>query len=97
MTPDQWKKAKGLFDEIQKLPQDHRIGFLHENDDGDQAVRAEVESLIENCEGAAEFLEGPAIGEVASAILGEREMLVVGQRVSHYKIIRLLGSARVNY
>ena len=36
MTPDQWKKAKGLFDEIQKLPQDHRIGFLHENDDGDQ-------------------------------------------------------------
>jgi len=49
MTPDQWKKAKGLFDEILKLPPNDRLHFLHENDDGDQAVRAEVESLIANC------------------------------------------------
>ena len=50
MTPDKWKKAKVLFDEILKLPPDDRLPFLHENDDGDQDVRAEVESLIASCE-----------------------------------------------
>ena len=92
MTPDQWKKAKGLFDEIQKLPQDHRIGFLHENDDGDQAVRDEVESLIANCEEASEFLERPAVWEVAEAIVARTENLRPGQSLNHYKITKLLGA-----
>ena len=92
MTPDQWKKAKGLFDEIQKLPQDHRIGFLHENDDGDQAIRDEVESLIANCEGASEFLERPAVWEVAEAIVAKTENLRPGQSLNHYKITKLLGA-----
>jgi serine/threonine protein kinase/Tfp pilus assembly protein PilF len=92
MTPDRWQKAKGLFEAVLKRSPDDRLRFLDENDDGDEAVRSEVESLLANSEDAAGFLEKPAVGEVAEAIVGNRENFRLGQSISHYKIIKLLGT-----
>src|SRR3954471_4037437 len=92
MTPNQWQKAKELFEEGRKRPSDDWARFLDENDDGDQEVRSEVESLLANSEGAIGFLEQPAIREVAEAIVGNREPFRLGQNISHYKIIKLLGT-----
>ena len=92
MTPDRWQKAKGLFDAVLKLPPDDRLHFLDANDDGDAEVRLEVESLLAISEEAAGFLEQPAVREVAESITANTESLRPGQTVSHYKIIRLLGS-----
>jgi len=92
MIPDQWQKAKELFDAALKRSPDERLRFLDENCNGDEAVRREVESLLANAEDAAGFLEKPAVGEVAEAIAGNREKLRVSQSLSHYKIIKLLGA-----
>ncbi|MBA4184813.1 MAG: serine/threonine protein kinase, partial [Acidobacteria bacterium] len=92
MIPDQWQKAKNLFDAAMKRPPDERLRFLDENFDGDEAVRREVASLLANAEDAAGFLEHPAVGEVAKAVVGSREKLRVSQSLSHYKIIKLLGA-----
>ncbi len=92
MIPDQWQKAKELFDAALKRPPDERLRFVDENYSGDEAVRREVESLLANAEDAAGFLEQPAVGEVAEAIVGSREKLRASQSLSHYKIIKLLGA-----
>jgi eukaryotic-like serine/threonine-protein kinase len=92
MIPDQWKKAKELFDAAMKRPSDERLPFIEENCNGDEEVRREVESLLANSEDAADFLEKPAVGELVKAIVGDEEKLRVDQILSHYKIIKLLGA-----
>ncbi len=73
MIPDQWQKAKELFDAALKRPSDERPLFLDENcGNGDEDVRREVESLLANAEDAAGFLELPAVGEVAEMIVKEK-------------------------
>ena len=73
MIPDQWQKAKELFDAALERSPDERLRFLDENcGDGDEAVRREVASLLANAESAAGFLEQPAIGEVAEIIVKEK-------------------------
>ena len=91
MNPSQWNKAKELFDAALQRPPDERLRFVKENSNEDEAVRREVESLLAVSAGAADFLERPAIGEVAEAISGHREKLRAGQGLGHYEIIRLLG------
>ncbi len=91
MIPDRWQKAKELFDAALKRSPDERLRFVDENCNGDEAVRREVESLLANAEDAAGFLEQPVVGEVAEAIVGNKEELLVSQSLSHYKIIKLLG------
>ncbi|NOT48127.1 MAG: protein kinase, partial [Acidobacteria bacterium] len=92
MSPDQWQKAKQLFDAALKHPPNERLLFVDENFNGDETVRREVESLLANSDEAAGFLEQPAIGEVADAIVENTAKFSVGQSVSHYKIISLLGA-----
>ncbi len=92
MISDQWQKAKDLLNAALKCSPDERLRFLDENCDGDEAVRREVESLLENSEDAAVFLEQPAVGEVAEAIAGNNEKLRVHQSISHYKILKMLGA-----
>jgi len=91
MDPSSWNKAKELFDAALQRPPDERPRFVNENSNGDEAVRREVESLLAVSEGAEDFLERPAIGEVAETISGYGEKLRIGQSLGHYKIIRLLG------
>ena len=91
MIPDQWQKVKELFDAALKRSPDERRRFVGENCRGDEAVRREVESLLANAEDAAIFLEQPAVGEVAEAIVGNNEKLRVSQSLNHYKIIKSLG------
>ena len=92
MTPDRWQTVKELYTAALKCSPGERQRYLDKNC-GDAAVRGEVESLLAHSENAAEFLEQPAVGEVATAILGAKEnRLRLGENISHYKIIRLLGT-----
>lgn len=92
MIPVQWQKAKEIFGDAIKFAPDERDRFLDENCGGDEALRREVESLLANSEDADDFLEQPAVGQVAEAIIGNTEKLHVGQNISRYKIIQLLGT-----
>src|SRR5436190_5287425 len=92
MTPERWQKAKELYKGALECPPNERPRFLDENCINDDTVRSEVESLLANSEHAAEFLEQPAVGEVAKAIVGDRESLRLGHVISHYTIVKLLGA-----
>jgi len=91
MIPEQWQKAKDLFDTAIKRSPDERLRFVDENCNGDEAVRREVASLLANAEDAAGFLEQPAIGEVAE-VFEQAKNLERGKCFGHYEVIEQIGA-----
>lgn len=81
------------------LDETQRTEFLNRNCEGDENLRREVDSLLAFGSRAERFLQGPAL-EVAAAALARQESTEVsnrghgleGQSVSHYRVLRELGS-----
>jgi serine/threonine protein kinase/Tol biopolymer transport system component len=90
VNPEKWEQAKQLYEAALKHRRDERPHFLAENCGGDEELRREVGSLLAASEEAGEFLEKPAIGEVAEVILAQRSL--IGKNILQYKIIAMLGS-----
>ncbi|NNE65889.1 MAG: protein kinase [Pyrinomonadaceae bacterium] len=69
MTPEEWKKIKELFTQAQNLEGTKRSEFL-DNECADAPDRKEqVLQLLHSIEEEAEFLEAPAVAEVASLLV----------------------------
>src|SRR5690349_20424832 len=67
--PQEWPRVKELFEAARVLPADARPEFLAAACGGDDGLRHEVETLLVSHEGAASFLETPALlAEDASAV-----------------------------
>jgi hypothetical protein len=60
MTPENWKQVKALFESALDLPPAQRPDFLREHCP-DDAMRREVEKLLENYSEAGTFLSRPAM------------------------------------
>jgi serine/threonine protein kinase len=61
ITPDNWQRAKALFDAVLERPLTERTSFL-ESICPDEDLRKEVEQLLLNHEQADSFLSKPVIG-----------------------------------
>jgi serine/threonine protein kinase len=59
---------------------------------GDQALADEVRQLLLSFDADEEFMESPAVGEVAEIIVGKREVLTAGQKVGRYEVIKKIGA-----
>jgi Tol biopolymer transport system component/tRNA A-37 threonylcarbamoyl transferase component Bud32 len=92
MAPERWLQVKEIFAAAQARPGAERARFVDEACAGDEEMRREVESLLSSYNSAASFMERPAVGEVADAIVSEPVQLSGGQRLSHYEIISPLGA-----
>src|SRR5215472_13861533 len=95
MDSDRWKQIDDLLQSALEQPRDERESFLRRVCVGDEALECEVQSLLASQECAEGFLETPAI-EVAARDLAQRksegaEDSLIGQTVSHYRIIERLG------
>ena len=86
-----WERVKELFEAVLAQPFAQRDEFLARQSAGDEALRREVESLIKSYEEAESFMEKPAAHSAAESILEHHGKLSVGQRVSHYEILSLVG------
>lgn len=60
MTPEDWNKAKGLFNAVLTLGPSERSAFLVQNCP-DHSLRMEVERLLINFQEAGNFLSSPAL------------------------------------
>jgi serine/threonine protein kinase len=89
---DQWQKVKELYEAALMRTPDERPIFLDERCGGDEQLRREVESLLSFSSGAENFLEKPAVGEVADVIVSENEKLEPGKAFGHYEIIKQIGA-----
>lgn len=68
MADEKWKKVKNIFDGALAVKPEDRQQYLVEACGSDSALLAEIKSLLASLGQAGEFMESPAIGEVADII-----------------------------
>jgi serine/threonine protein kinase/tetratricopeptide (TPR) repeat protein len=68
-----------------------RAAFLDEECRSDLAMRAEIESLLQQQEGASRFIEMPALHLAAESLIREGSFRT-GQTIGDYEIVSLIGS-----
>ncbi len=107
MTPELWKQVKRIFISAIERDPSERAAFLDRECDADDALRAEVESLIASHEEAESFIESPALEDAAFIQYPNREgggsfqypdreggdagEEMVGRRLGPYEVIREIG------
>ena len=88
---DRWRQLDRLCIEALQLAPGERSTFLRRASGGDEALRNDVELLLECDEVAGAFLDRPALEELAKALAGDVDSLV-GHDVGGYRIESLLGA-----
>ena len=100
VNADRWQHVERLYhDALARDEGEARAAFLREACGGDEALRREVESLLEYATGAHAFMQAPAIESIDHRFSGAgagagaaRAALHVGQRLGPYEIGALLGA-----
>ncbi len=86
MNPEQWARVKDVFNAALEQEPAARRAFVANASAGDDAIRSEVERLLDAHRESADFIEQSA----AAALLS-------GRVISHYEIRRLLGSGGMGH
>jgi eukaryotic-like serine/threonine-protein kinase len=96
MDAERWKQVDQLLQLTLLVAPQQRETFLKQSCAGDLELEQEVRSLIKSHQQAGSFLEQPAIEVAARAIANQPARQeadpVIGQTISHYRVLRLLGS-----
>ncbi|MCG3162479.1 MAG: Serine/threonine-protein kinase PknD [Acidobacteria bacterium] len=90
MTPEQEEQVERLFHTAIALQPSERRAFLAEACGADEAVCRAVERLLGGHERAEGFLDAP-VWEAAATIAAESDGAMIGERLSHYHLLSLLG------
>ena len=72
MTPERWQQIKELLATVLERPAEERAAFLDHTCDGDESLRAEVESLMAHQEAGDSIVDSAKLSSqisLASAIL----------------------------
>jgi serine/threonine protein kinase len=95
VEPERWQRIEELYHAAMKLAEHKRGAFLDHACAGDDLLRSEVQSLLDQNERAKNFMESPAAEIAAQAIARDRaryeERVLVGNTVSHYNILEKIG------
>jgi serine/threonine protein kinase/Tol biopolymer transport system component len=96
MKAEQWQELDRLFQAALERTPEERPAFLEQACSGDERLLREVEELLAAHEQAGSFIERPAMEVEARAMANEQgdssAASLVGQAISHYRIIAALGS-----
>jgi tetratricopeptide (TPR) repeat protein len=91
VTPESWQRIKTLLDDALDLPAAERRAFVSASCGGDEALSAEVTSLLAAADEVGDEFEEPAIRLLDGA--GQDDGgLPAGHQVGRYRILRQLGS-----
>lgn len=97
MDRTRWTRVEALFHQALELGGPGRDEWLHEACGGDDALRAEVASLLAQEPRSDRFLDVPAL-DAASRLVdpppvasGATPEIRVGDAVAHYRVLRKLG------
>jgi eukaryotic-like serine/threonine-protein kinase len=91
MTPDHWKRVEALYQAAHARPAGERAAFLAEACPDDDALRREVESLLNESGSDDEFLGGaPQMIALPTEVVVPRAHLT-GRTIGGYHLQKLLG------
>jgi hypothetical protein len=90
MTPERWKRTEELYQAARTRPAAERAAFLAEACRDDDALRRDVESLVNEPDSADGFLESPIVN---AAQIGSdfAPAAMTGQALGAYYLQRLVG------
>jgi serine/threonine protein kinase/TolB-like protein/Flp pilus assembly protein TadD len=98
MKPEEWQRVRQILEPALELEPASRPDFVDHACAGDEGLRREVESLLAQDQQAGGLLEQPALEVVSRHIAADQadfddtaDAALVGQIVSHYRIIEKLG------
>ena len=89
MEPERWQQIDKLLEAALEQEESQREAFLKEACRGDEALRQEVESLLEHQ--SEHFMEEPAVEMAAEGLVKDQVQALVGKQMGSYKILSLLG------
>jgi serine/threonine protein kinase len=94
ISAERWKQVDELLQAALHCPPEQRDQFLRQACERDTALLDEVESLLRSHHQLQGFLETPAIHIAAAAVAQtqQRTESRAGQVISHYRLLRQLGS-----
>src|SRR5580704_17430066 len=99
MDPERWKQIDELLQAAVRVPVEQQDEFLRRECPGDAELFEEVHSLLISYRQAGSFLESPAFGPAdmptqtsGPALIGVTFRSLVGETVSHYRVLSRLGS-----
>ena len=89
MTPERWERVQELYHASRARSDDERAQFLVGACDGDDALRREVQALLDQPVATSSFVD--FIGGPAPRRLGSEPSRLAGQRLGTYQIASLIG------
>src|SRR5947209_4464932 len=89
-TPERWRLIEDIFQHALDLPRTAREAYVSTACGEDAALRLDVESLLEAVSENSTLIED-SLSSAASDLYASAG-LAPGDRVSHYRIISLIGS-----
>jgi serine/threonine-protein kinase len=92
MTPERWERVKTLYDAARLRPAHERSAFLTRQCDGDTDLQLEVEAMLDQPVGTADFVKlvGGPVEAIAGAVVAPAGSLV-GRRLGTFEMRALLG------
>ena len=92
MSTERWQELDRIFAEAQAIPAEGRPGFVGRACGADQALQAEVLSLLAANDASGEFMVKPALDQLAEAFATSGWSLQPGEHIGAYTVVRLLGA-----
>jgi serine/threonine protein kinase len=91
MKSERWRQIDRVLEAALERNASQRAVFLEEACAGDDALRREVEALLQAHEQAGSFIESPAFQVSGKATAGDSTLSLVGRSLGAYQILSLLG------
>lgn len=91
MNDSRWDNINAIFESAIKLDPTERESYIKDACGDDELLLAELETLLASHSKAENFMESPAVGEVAGEVLGLGKDPRKGQVIGHYKIVSEIG------
>jgi eukaryotic-like serine/threonine-protein kinase len=88
---ERWARMKELFEAAADLDPNERTALLDKECGGDEALRAEIESLLKSDEQTDAFIEEPAFTIPRDLFPDHVEEPVAGRKFGAYQLIREIG------
>ena len=92
MTPERWRRIEELFQDARARPPADRGAFLLVACPDDEAMRRNVESLLDDSASDDGFLDAPAFAIAANRLSGLAPITRVGTTLGEYQLQALLGA-----